>query len=153
LLPVLKSADGGGDMWLDDVSIDGRADDFARDPGWEGLNNRKEYVTTDIRPRFDFGYSPTQYAGGQKAGRAGWARLSRRLPLPGPDGRVRGPARDALPRQATQGVRQGGPPPRSQRQHGAHRVLPFGGQPVDEPLAVVRVAAELPRGGRRGPES
>jgi hypothetical protein len=71
LLPVLKSADGGGEVWLDDVSIDGRADDFAKDPGWEGLNNRKEYVTTDIRPRFDFGYSPTQHAGGEKAGELG----------------------------------------------------------------------------------
>jgi hypothetical protein len=71
LLPVLKSADGGGEIWLDDVMIDGKSDDFARDPGWEGNGNRRTYQTTNIRPRFDFGYSPTRKAGGQAEGELG----------------------------------------------------------------------------------
>ncbi|HKB02911.1 MAG TPA: hypothetical protein VKD90_11870 [Gemmataceae bacterium] len=71
LLPVLKSADGGGEVWLDDVTINGATDDFAKDPQWEGVNNRREYVTADVRPRFDFGYTPTRHAGGLAAGELG----------------------------------------------------------------------------------
>ena len=71
LLPVLKSADRGGEVWLDDVTVNGDADDFAKDPGWEGVGNRREYQTADVRPRFDFGYSPTRYAGGKGVGELG----------------------------------------------------------------------------------
>ena len=71
LLPVLKSADGGGEVWLDDVTVNGATDDFARDPQWEGVGNRREYQTADVRPRFDFGYSPTRHAGGKGAGELG----------------------------------------------------------------------------------
>jgi hypothetical protein len=35
------------------------------------VNNRREYKTTDIRPRFDFGYTPTRHAGGTAAGELG----------------------------------------------------------------------------------
>jgi hypothetical protein len=70
LLNVVKSADGGGEVWLDDVSVDvgdgPRRDDFSRDPGWEGRGNRREFVTRQVRPRFDFGYSPTRHAGGRR---------------------------------------------------------------------------------------
>src|SRR5262249_30907638 len=61
----------GGEVWLDDMTINGQLDTFDRDPGWEGLNSRTTYETTDIRPRFDFGYSPTQFAGGQGKGELG----------------------------------------------------------------------------------
>lgn len=71
LLPVLKSADGGGEIWLDDVALDGAKDDFAKDPGWEGVNNRREYQTADVRPRFNFGFSASQYAGGDEFGELG----------------------------------------------------------------------------------
>jgi hypothetical protein len=71
LLPVLKSADGGGEVYLDDVTVNGVADDLASDPGWEGLNNRRQYVTAEVRPRFDFGFSPTHFAGGRGAGELG----------------------------------------------------------------------------------
>lgn len=71
LLPVLKSADGGGEIWLDDVTINGDTDDFAKDPEWEGVGNRREYQTADVRPRFDFGYSPTRHAGGKATGELG----------------------------------------------------------------------------------
>jgi hypothetical protein len=71
LLPVLKSADGGGEIWLDDVSINGQTDDFAKDPNWDGHNNRHEYTSANVRPCFDFGYSQTRHAGGQGDGELG----------------------------------------------------------------------------------
>src|SRR5262249_18910765 len=71
LMPVMKSAAGAGEVWLDDVTVLGEKDDFARDPGWEGYRNRREYETADVRPRFDFGFSPTRHAGGRGAGELG----------------------------------------------------------------------------------
>lgn len=71
LMPVLKSADDGGEVWLDDITIDGMTDHFDEDPKWEGVNNRREYTTANIRPRFDFGYCETQFAGGVKSGELG----------------------------------------------------------------------------------
>jgi hypothetical protein len=71
LLTVMKSATNGGDIWLGDVTVNDVAEDFSRDPGWEGLNNRRTYTTSLVRPRFDFGYSPTHFAGGQGKGELG----------------------------------------------------------------------------------
>jgi hypothetical protein len=71
LMPVLKSAAGSGEVWLDDVTVNGAKDDFAKDPGWEGIGNRRRYQTTDVRPRFDFGYTPTRHAGGRAKGELG----------------------------------------------------------------------------------
>lgn len=71
LLTVSKSADAGGELWLDDVTINGYREDFSQDPGWDGLQNRRTFTTTNVRPRFDFGFSPTQYAGGQSRGELG----------------------------------------------------------------------------------
>lgn len=66
LLNVLKSADNGGALWLDDVAIDGVKDAFDRDPGWSQLGNHRTYLSESVRPRFNFGYSDTSYAGGKK---------------------------------------------------------------------------------------
>src|SRR5439155_1654760 len=71
LLTVMKSADGGGEVWLDDVNVNGVVEDFSRDPGWEGVGNRRSYVSTNVRPRFDFGWSKTRHAGGQASGELG----------------------------------------------------------------------------------
>ncbi|MCI0746232.1 MAG: hypothetical protein L0Y58_12580 [Verrucomicrobia subdivision 3 bacterium] len=71
LLPVLKTWDGPGEIWLDDVHINGAAFDFTQDPKWDALNNRRTYVTSDTRPKFDFGWSPTSHAGGQMPGELG----------------------------------------------------------------------------------
>jgi hypothetical protein len=71
LLNVMKSGDAGGEVWFDDVTIDGRKEDFVKDPGWDGFHNRRSYETTNIRPRFDFGYSPTRFAGGRDKGELG----------------------------------------------------------------------------------
>ena len=71
LVPILKSVDGGGEVWLEQASINGSAEDFTRDPKWDALNNRREYTTNEVRPRFDFGYSKTQHAGGLATGELG----------------------------------------------------------------------------------
>lgn len=71
LLPVLKTWDGAGEIWLNDVTINGVAFDFSEDPKWDGFNNRRTYVTTDTRPKFDFGWSQTHHAGGKSAGELG----------------------------------------------------------------------------------
>ncbi len=71
LLTVMKSADTGGELWLDDLEINGEKEGFSKDPGWEGRQNRREYETTVVRPHFDFGYSATHFAGGAKPGELG----------------------------------------------------------------------------------
>jgi hypothetical protein len=71
LLPVMKTAAAGGEVWLGDVAVNGTAEDLSKDPGWEGFHNRRTYETTEVRPRFDFGFSPTNYAGGQGKGELG----------------------------------------------------------------------------------
>jgi hypothetical protein len=72
MLDVMKSADDPGSLWLDNVTINGEAHAFDTDPGWDQLNNRNTYTTTNVRPRFDFGYSPsTNYAAGQAGGEIG----------------------------------------------------------------------------------
>jgi hypothetical protein len=71
LLNVLKSADNGADIFLDDVTVNGQADSFDADPKWDGKNNRTTFATQNVRPRFDFGFSPTHFAGGKAAGELG----------------------------------------------------------------------------------
>jgi hypothetical protein len=58
ILNVMKSADDPGQIWLDNVTINGETESFDSDPGWDQRNNRKTYTSTDVRPRFNFGYSP-----------------------------------------------------------------------------------------------
>lgn len=71
LLPVMKQWDDGGEVWLDNVTINGEKEDFGKDPRWEGFQNRRTYMSSNVRPRFDFGYSPTRHAGGKAAGELG----------------------------------------------------------------------------------
>src|SRR5262249_4975344 len=58
-------------VWLDDVTVNGATEDFGRDPGWDGFQNRRTYETKLVRPRFDFGFCPTRHAGGLAAGELG----------------------------------------------------------------------------------
>lgn len=71
LLNVIKSADDPGEVYLENLSIDGVRQPLDRDPEWEGRGNRKEFDSVQVRPRFDFGYSPTHFAGGERAGEIG----------------------------------------------------------------------------------
>ncbi len=72
ILNVMKSADDPGQIWLDNVTINGEPHSFNSDPGWDQRNNRRTYTSTNVRPRFDFGYSPgSNFAGGQSGGEIG----------------------------------------------------------------------------------
>lgn len=71
LLNLMKSADTGGELWLGDVTINGQKEDLSNDPGWDAFHNRRTYETRIVRPHFDFGFSPTNFAGGAKPGEMG----------------------------------------------------------------------------------
>jgi hypothetical protein len=71
LLAIPKSYDTGGELWLDDITVNGAAETFDRDPRWEEKGNRRTYKTEGVRPRFNFGYSETNFAGGKRAGELG----------------------------------------------------------------------------------
>jgi hypothetical protein len=71
LLNIPKNYDDGGELWLDDLTINGQTEDFSRDPGWEAVGNRRTYTTFALRPRFNFGYSDTHFAGGKRSGELG----------------------------------------------------------------------------------
>jgi hypothetical protein len=71
LLNVMKQYDDGGQLWLDDLVINGVREDFSKDPKWVETGNRRRYETVNVRPRFDFGFSPTSFAGGRAAGELG----------------------------------------------------------------------------------
>jgi hypothetical protein len=72
IVNVMKSADSGSEVWFDDLSVNGsKTETFARDPKWEGRNNRATYPTRIVRPRFDFGFSNTNFAGGAAPGELG----------------------------------------------------------------------------------
>ncbi len=71
LLPIPKTWDNPGEAWIDDVTINGKPFDFSEDPQWDQKNNRITYISKDTRPRFDFGWSPTHWAGGRAPGELG----------------------------------------------------------------------------------
>ena len=71
LLNVVKSYDGGGELWLDDLTVQDARETFAQDPHWDGLRNRTEYPSRLVRPWFDFGFSNTHHAGGAAPGEMG----------------------------------------------------------------------------------
>lgn len=64
-LNIVKSVDSPGELWLCDVVINGEKQDLSSDPQWDGRDNRRTYLSPEVRPRFDFGFSPTSFAGDQ----------------------------------------------------------------------------------------
>jgi hypothetical protein len=71
ILNVMKSADGGGSLWVGDLTLNGSRQALGRNPRWDGRGNRRIYTSTNVRPRFDFGYSRSRHAGGKAAGEMG----------------------------------------------------------------------------------
>ena len=71
ILNVVKSADAPGTLWINNIAIDDKDEMFTSDPQWDARNNRKTYETEEVRPRFNFGYSNTQRAGGAHTGEIG----------------------------------------------------------------------------------
>ncbi len=153
LMPVLKSADDGGEVWFDDVAINGERDDFNRDPGWEGKNNRKTHETTDIRPQFDFGYSPTHFAGGLAKGELGGLVFRGDCRYPARMGCYGDRLETLTLDKPLRSLRQDRASPRRQRQYDAAGLLSFGRQHAFEPVARIGLAQVFPRhrGGRAEP--
>jgi hypothetical protein len=71
VLNLPKHFDQGGEVWLDDITVSGDMENFDRDPRWEAVGTPSTYTTYSVRPRFDFGYSPTNFADGQGSGELG----------------------------------------------------------------------------------
>jgi hypothetical protein len=71
VLNIPKSFDQGGEVWFDDLTVGGKTEHFDSDPKWEAVGTRRTYRTASVRPRFDFGFSRTNFAGGKAAGELG----------------------------------------------------------------------------------
>jgi hypothetical protein len=54
----------GMTVYFDDLTLEGRPEDFAVDPGWEANGCVTTFEDRVIRPLNDFGYSETQFTGG-----------------------------------------------------------------------------------------
>jgi hypothetical protein len=71
ILNVMKSADTGTQVYFDNITVQGQSESFDKDPEWDGRNNRRSWQSTLVRPRFDFGFSPTNFARGKSTGELG----------------------------------------------------------------------------------
>jgi hypothetical protein len=71
LMGIMKSHDSPGDFWIDDLVVNGATTNFNTNPGFVGVGNNTSFTTDNVRFRFDFGYSTTNFAGGAAAGEAG----------------------------------------------------------------------------------
>jgi hypothetical protein len=71
VLNIPKSFDQGGEVWFDDLTFNGETESFDSDPQWEAIGTRRTYRTASVRPRLDFGFSRTHFAGGRSAGELG----------------------------------------------------------------------------------
>jgi hypothetical protein len=71
ILNVMKDGGDGSEFYVDDVTINGKRETFDNDPNWDAKDNRRTYPTRSVRPRFDFGYSDTNFAGGKSKGEIG----------------------------------------------------------------------------------
>ncbi len=71
ILNVVKSADGGGEVYFDDITVNGEVELFENDPGWDAKGNSRTYSSAIVRPRFDFGFSPPHNAHGKMSGELG----------------------------------------------------------------------------------
>src|SRR5262249_40311517 len=65
---MLDQMGSGGSMevYVGDLTLDGRRIDLSRDPGWEARGNHVSFPDRGKRPDHDSGYSPTTFAGGKK---------------------------------------------------------------------------------------
>lgn len=61
----------GIDVVFKDLTLNGVKLDLSADPKWEGNGNDGEVVNRHVRPRHDFGFSPTKFAGGAEPGEVG----------------------------------------------------------------------------------
>jgi hypothetical protein len=61
----------GLEVYIGDLTLDGKPIGLAKDTGWNGMNHERQYADRALRPLHDFGYSATSFAGGKKQGEIG----------------------------------------------------------------------------------
>ncbi len=71
ILNVLKSVDDPGVLEVGGLTVLDRSIDLRADPKWDARGNRTRFESKQVRPWFDFGYSPTRFAGGRARGEIG----------------------------------------------------------------------------------
>jgi hypothetical protein len=59
------TAGKGIEVYVDDLELDGRSESFDADPKWTGVGNHATFNDPAQRPLHDFGFSKTNYAGGE----------------------------------------------------------------------------------------
>jgi hypothetical protein len=70
LMNMMKSG-GHLKIYFDDLHYLDQSEDFSKDPNWDGAGNRATYLTSEVPGAQDFGFSNTQFAGGQRPGELG----------------------------------------------------------------------------------
>jgi hypothetical protein len=70
LMNMMK-AGGQFSIYFDDLRYLDRSQDFSQDPHWAESGNRASYRATDVGGAHNFGFSPTNHAGGAKPGEIG----------------------------------------------------------------------------------
>jgi hypothetical protein len=70
---LMNGTKPGGFMTVafDDVTYDGKHEDFSKDPGWIESGSHATYQETEHVGAHDFGFSQTHFAGGKSAGEIG----------------------------------------------------------------------------------
>jgi len=67
----MMKAGGNATLFFDDLAYQGKTEDFSGDPKWSALGNRQTYQSSDASGAQNFGYSATNFAGGDKPGEIG----------------------------------------------------------------------------------
>lgn len=60
----LMKPGGSVTLYFDDLVYQDRRQDFTQDPQWDASGNQTTYQAKDVAGAHDFGFSPTNYAGG-----------------------------------------------------------------------------------------
>jgi hypothetical protein len=91
LLNIMKSG-GTATIYFDDLTYNGKSEDFSSDPHWTESGNRGDFTEKDQVGVQNFGYSPdTQFASGKSKGEVGgsfwrseehWAFYADKIPAP-----------------------------------------------------------------------
>lgn len=67
----MMKAGGTVKMYFDDLTFNGKTEDFTQDPAWAAAGNRVTFEDRELTGAHDFGYSTTNLAGGAGAGEIG----------------------------------------------------------------------------------
>jgi hypothetical protein len=59
------------EFYLSDLVVNGQPIAPERDPNWQGVGNRVSFVERDFHPGHNFGFSQTNWAGGERMGEVG----------------------------------------------------------------------------------